>query len=160
MSNAKQNNILPKIQSKTKKHKQTKNIVNKHKNNQNDIISANKILKSSDNINIQNHIEKTEVKIIDEVKQNLKRIDAIKKKVYKIIFVFRNEDFYITVKLTTLIKNMKKSICQLIGLDTDKINLMYQNSVIDDSYGGKTVGEYFDLKNIKFEFHYIFLRMI
>ena len=150
MSNAKQNNILPKIQSKTKKHKQTKNIVNKHKNNQNDIISANKILKSSDNINIQNHIEKTEVKIIDEVKQNLKRIDAIKKKVYKIIFVFRNEDFYVTVKLNTLIKNMRNAICQLIGMNVKKISLMYQDVEIDDSYDEKTVEEYFNLKFIKY----------
>ena len=45
MSNAKQNNILPKIQSKTKKHKQTKNVTNKTKNNQNDIISPNNLLK-------------------------------------------------------------------------------------------------------------------
>ena len=150
MSNAKQNNILPKIQSKTKKHKQTKNIVNKPKNNQNDIISGNKILKSSDNINIQNHIEKTEVKIIDEVKQNLKRIDAIKKKVYKIIFVFRNEDFYVTVKLNTLIKNMRNAICQLIGMNVKKISLMYQDVEIDESYDEKTVEEYFNLKFIKY----------
>ena len=150
MSNAKQNNILPKIQSKTKKHKQTKNIVNKPKNNQNDIISANKILKSSDNINIQNHIEKTEVKIIDEVKQNLKRIDAIKKKVYKIIFVFRNEDFYVTVKLNTLIKNMRNAICQLIGMNVKKISVMYQDVEIDESYDEKTVEEYFNLKFIKY----------
>ena len=150
MSNAKQNNILPKIQSKTKKHKQTKNLVNKSKNNQNDIISANKILKSSDNINIQNHIEKTEVKIIDEVKQNLKRIDAIKKKVYKIIFVFRNEDFYVTVKLNTLIKNMRNAICQLIGMNVKKISLMYQDVEIDESYDEKTVEEYFNLKFIKY----------
>ena len=150
MSNAIQNNILPKIQSKTKKHKQTKNIVNKPKNNQNDIISANKILKSSDNINIQNHIEKTEVKIIDEVKQNLKRIDAIKKKVYKIIFVFRNEDFYVTVKLNTLIKNMRNAICQLIGMNVKKISLMYQDVEIDESYDEKTVEEYFNLKFIKY----------
>ena len=150
MSNAKQSNILPKIQSKTKKHKQTKNIVNKPKNNQNDIISANKILKSSDNINIQNHIEKTEVKIIDEVKQNLKRIDAIKKKVYKIIFVFRNEDFYVTVKLNTLIKNMRNAICQLIGMNVKKISLMYQDVEIDESYDEKTVEEYFNLKFIKY----------
>ena len=150
MSNAKQNNILPKIQSKTKKHKQTKNVANKPKNNQNDIISANKILKSSDNINIQNHTEKTEVKIIDEVKQNSKRIDAIKKKVYKIIFVFRNEDFYVTVKLNTLIKNMRNAICQLIGMNVKKISLMYQDVEIDESYDEKTVEEYFNLKFIKY----------
>ncbi len=150
MSNAKQNNILPKIQSKTKKHKQTKNIVNKPKNNQNDIISANKFLKRSDNLNIQNHIEKTEVKIIDEVKQNSKRIDAIKIKVYKIIFVFRNEDFYVTVKLNTLIKNMRNAICQLIGMNVKKISLMYQDVEIDESYDEKTVEEYFNLKFIKY----------
>ena len=150
MSNAKQNNILPKIQSKTKKHKQTKNVTNKTKNNQNDIISPNNILKSSDNLNAQNHTAKTEVKIIDEVKQNSKRIDVIKKKVYKIIFVFRNEDFYITVKLNTLIKNMRNAICQLIGMNVKKISLMYQDVEIDESYDEKTVEEYFNLKYIKY----------
>jgi len=150
MSNAKQNNILPKIQSKTKKHKQTKNVTNKTKNNQNDIISKNNLLKSSDNLNTQNHTAKTEVKVIDEVKQNSKRIDVIKKKVYKIIFVFRNEDFYITVKLNTLIKDMRNAICQLIGMNVKKISLMYQDVEIDEAYDEKTVEEYFNLKYIKY----------
>ena len=150
MSNAKQNNILPKIQSKTKKHKQTKNVTNKTKNNQNDIIFPNNLLKSSDNLNTQNHTAKTEVKVIDEVKQNSKRIDVIKKKVYKIIFVFRNEDFYITVKLNTLIKDMRNAICQLIGMNVKKISLMYQDVEIDESYDEKTVEEYFNLKYIKY----------
>ena len=148
MSNPNQNNLLPKVQLKTKKRKQGKNMTEKNNNNQSSKIDDS-ISKISE-INSKNNIIKQGPKIIDEVTKGSQRIDIIKHKIYKIIFVFRNEDFYITVKLTTLIKNMKKSICQLIGLDTDKINLMYQNSVIDDSYGGKTVGEYFDLKNIKF----------
>jgi hypothetical protein len=150
MSNAKQNNILPKIQSKTKKHKQTKNVTNITKNSQNDIRSPNNLLKSSGGLGTQNHTAKTEVKIIDEVKQNSKRIDVIKKKVYKIIFVFRNEDFYITVKLNTLIKDMRNAICQLIGMNVKKISLMYQDVEIDESYDEKTVEEYFNLKFIKY----------
>ena len=150
MSNTNQKNILPKINSQTKRRKQTKNILDKNKNNQNNNIPPNMMLKSSDNLNLRNQEEKNEVKIIDEVQQNSKKIDVIKKKVYKIIFVFRNEDFYVTVKLNTLIKDMRKAICQLIGININKIRLMYQDVEIDESYDDKTVEEYFNLKFIKY----------
>jgi hypothetical protein len=64
--------------------------------------------------------------------------------------VFRNEDFSLTVKLKTLIKDLKKEVCQLIGLNEEKLSLMYQDVEIDETYNDKTVDEYFDLKNIKF----------
>lgn len=148
MSDTNQKSILPKIHSQSKKHKQAKNANNK--NNQNTKNPSDIMLKSSDELILQNQREKTEVKIIDETKQDSKRIEYIKKKVYKIIFVFRNEDFYVTVKLNTLIKNMRKAICQLIGMNINKISLMYEDIEIDESYDEKTVEEYFHLKSIKY----------
>ena len=58
-------------------------------------------MKKSDDLIIKS-LKQKNVKIIDEITKNSKRIKIIKKKVYKIIFVFRNEDFYITVKLICL----------------------------------------------------------
>ena len=150
MLNENQNNLLPKIQSQNKKAKKIKKITQKNKNNFNDNTASNNIIKNSDNLNIQKEKVKSTVKIIDEIVKNSIGIDNIKKKVYKIIFVFRNEDFYITVKLNTLIKNMRIAICQLIGMSIDKISLMYQDIEIDESYDEKTVDEYFNLKSIKF----------
>jgi len=50
------------------------------------------------------------------------------------------------VKLNTLIKNIRSSICQLIGVSINKVCLEYQDTIIDESNDEKTVGEYFDLK--------------
>ena len=150
MSIKDENNSLPKIQSQAKRHKLKRKMLTKNKDEQKEKFFTKDIIKSLDELKLPNKKENNEDKIIDEVFLNSKRIDIIKKKVYKIIFVFRNEDFYITVKMNTLIKNMRNAICQLIGINNENISLIYQDSEISDSYNEKTVGEYFNLKNIKF----------
>ena len=149
MSNSQSQNILPKIQTTTKKENPSRNTNENNKKNKNFRLSNDISMKKSDDLIIKS-LKQKNVKIIDEITKNSKRIKIIKKKVYKIIFVFRNEDFYITVKLNTLIKDMKKAICQLIGMNINKICLMYEDVDIDESNDEKTVDEYFDLKNIKF----------
>ena len=149
MSNKASDNVLPKIPLTAKKKKHIKEQSNKSNNIQNEQTSSNTTQKTDDIITPKPIIKK-EVKIIDEVTKNSKRIQVIKKKVYKIIFVYNNEDFYITVKLNTLIKNVRNSICQLIGLNINKISLVYNDVVIDESHDNKTVDEFFNLKNIKF----------
>ena len=149
MSNKASDNVLPKIPLTAKKKKHIKEQSNKSNNIQNEQASSNST-KKPDDIITPKPIIKKEVKIIDEVTKNSKRIQVIKKKVYKIIFVYNNEDFYITVKLNTLIKNVRNSICQLIGLNINKISLVYNDVVIDESHDNKTVDEFFNLKNIKF----------
>ena len=126
MSNKASDNVLPKIPLTAKKKKHIKEQSNKSNNIQNEQTSSN-TTKKPDDIITPKPIIKKEVKIIDEVTKNSKRIQVIKKKVYKIIFVYNNEDFYITVKLNTLIKNVRNSICQLIGLNINKISLNLKN---------------------------------
>ena len=150
MSIKDENNSLPKIQSQSKRHRLKRKILTKNKDEKKEKFFTKDVIKSLDELKLPNKKDNNEVKIIDEVFLNSKRIDIIKKKVYKIIFVFRNEDFYITVKMNTLIKNMRNAICQLIGINNENISLIYQDSEISDSYNEKTVGEYFNLKNIKF----------
>ena len=150
MSTKPSKNILPKISSHDKAEKKTRNNTNKNNDYQTINSSQRSNYNKVNNINVQNFLTSTSVKVIDEVSKSSNRIDIIKKKIYKIIFVFRNEDFSLTVKLKTLIKDLKKEVCQLIGLNEEKLSLMYQDVEIDETYNDKTVDEYFDLKNIKF----------
>ena len=149
MSTKPSKNILPKIRSHDRAEK-TRNNTNKNNDYQTINSSQRSNYNKVNNINVQNLLTSTSVKVIDEVSKSSNRIDIIKKKIYKIIFVFRNEDFSLTVKLKTLIKDLKKEVCQLIGLNEEKLSLMYQDVEIDETYNDKTVDEYFDLKNIKF----------
>ena len=142
--------MLPKIRSHDRAEKKTRNNTNKNNDYQTINSSQRSNYNKVNNINVQNLLTSTSVKVIDEVSKSSNRIDIIKKKIYKIIFVFRNEDFSLTVKLKTLIKDLKKEVCQLIGLNEEKLSLMYQDVEIDETYNDKTVDEYFDLKNIKF----------
>ena len=150
MSTKPSKNILPKIRSHDRAEKKTRNNTNKNNDYQTINSSQRSNYNKVNNINVQNLLTSTSVKVIDEVSKSSNRIDIIKKKIYKIIFVFRNEDFSLTVKLKTLIKDLKKEVCQLIGLNEEKLSLMYQDVEIDETYNDKTVDEYFDLKNIKF----------
>ena len=150
MSTKPSKNILPKIRSPDRAEKKTRNNTNKNNDYQTINSSQRSNYNKVNNINVQNLLTSTSVKVIDEVSKSSNRIDIIKKKIYKIIFVFRNEDFSLTVKLKTLIKDLKKEVCQLIGLNEEKLSLMYQDVEIDETYNDKTVDEYFDLKNIKF----------
>ena len=149
MSKKVSDNILPKISSSSKKKKQIKNQNPKSNNTKHEQKSSD-ISKTIENVIIPKPAIKKKVKIIDEVTKFSNKIEVIKKKVYKINFVFNTEDYYITVKLNTLIKNIRSSICQLIGVSINKVCLEYQDTIIDESNDEKTVGEYFDLKNIKF----------
>ena len=149
MSKKVSDNILPKISSSSKKKKQIKN-QNSKLNNIKYEQKSSVISKTIENVIIPKPAIKKKVKIIDEVTKFSNKIEVIKKKVYKINFVFNTEDYYITVKLNTLIKNIRSSICQLIGVSINKVCLEYQDTIIDESNDEKTVGEYFDLKNIKF----------
>ena len=150
MSTKPSKNILPKIRTHDQAEKKTRNNTNKNNDYQTINSSQRSNYNKVNNINVQNLLTSTSVKVIDEVSKSSNRIDIIKKKIYKIIFVFRNEDFSLTVKLKTLIKDLKKEVCQLIGLNEEKLSLMYQDVEIDETYNDKTVDEYFDLKNIKF----------
>ena len=150
MSNSQSQNVLPKIQSTTKEENLSRNVKVINKKNKKSRFSIDNSVKNSGDLTLKSLNGNNSVKIIDEITNNSNRITVIKKKVYKIIFVFRNEDFYITVKLNTLIKDMKNAICQLIGMNINKICLMYDDIEIDETNDEKTVDEYFDLKNIKF----------
>ena len=144
--------ILPKISSSSSSSKKKK-LVKLQNSKLNNIKTEQKspgISETIDNLITPKPVIKKKVRIIDEVTKFSNKIEVIKKKVYKINFVFNSEDYYITVKLNTLIKNIRNEICQLIGISINKVCLEYNDKIIDESNDEKTVGEYFDLKNIKY----------
>ena len=144
--------ILPKISSSSSSSKKKK-LVKLQNSKLNNIKTEQKspgISETIDNLITPKPVIKKKVRIIDEVTKFSNKIEVIKKKVYKINFVFNSEDYFITVKLNTLIKDIRNSICQLIGISINKVCLEYNNKIIDESNDEKTVGDYFDLKNINF----------
>ena len=131
--------------------KNPKNIPDEKNSNKN-----NKLLKSrnNDDVNRLNNINKTLNKntdsiIVDETGKIDKNISKIIQKIYKIIFVFRNEDFYISVKAETTIKNLRLSISKLINLDIKQIAMIYEDKEIDISNDDKTVNAYFNFKKLR-----------
>ena len=131
--------------------KNAKNITEEKNSNKN-----NKLLKSrnNDDLNRLNNINKTLNKntdsiIVDETGKIDKNISKIIQKIYKIIFVFRNEDFYISVKAETTIKNLRLSISKLINLDIKQIAMIYEDKEIDISNDDKTVNAYFNFKKLR-----------
>jgi hypothetical protein len=68
------------------------------------------------------------------INENVKNgIESTKKiRTYKIIFIYKNQDFYITIKQNSKISDIKEIISKEINLDKDKIILIYNDKEIDD----------------------------
>ena len=47
--------------------------------------------------------------------------------IYNIIFVFRNEDFYISVKSNSTIKDIRLASSKLINIDIKQIPMIYKD---------------------------------
>lgn len=146
-------NIKRHANTKTKidQIKKAKNITDEKNSNKNNNLSKSR---NNDNPNILNNINKTVNKnidsiIVDETGKSDKSINKIIQKIYKIIFVFRNEDFYISVKAETTIKNLRLSISKLINLDIKQIAMIYEDKEIDISNDDKTVNTYFNFKKLR-----------
>ena len=70
-------------------------------------------------------------KIVDERKKNV--IELLKARYsYKIIFIYKNEDHYITIKPNCKISDIKEIISKEINLDKDKIILIYKDKEMDE----------------------------
>jgi len=89
------------------------------------------------------------VKTIDEVGKSQRKYNIFSISAYKIILVFRNEDFYISVKPDTKIKNLKLTISKLVDLDIKQMAMIYEDKEIDPSNDEKTVDDFFNFKKLK-----------
>ena len=99
--------------------------------------------------NNKTHNKINNVEIINELKKSEIEHNKINQNIYKLIVVFRNEDFYISVKLNSLIKDLRLAISKLINLDISQISMVYEDKQIDISNDFKTVNEYFNLRKMR-----------
>ena len=113
-------------------------IYSRNNNNVNNLSPIHKTINKNNNLEVINELGKTEI-----------RQNKIFQKNYKIIFVFRNEDFYITVKSNSTIKNVRLAISKLINLDIKQIGMMYEDKEIDMSNDEKTVNDYFNFQKLR-----------
>ena len=104
----------------------------------NNLLSNNKTMKKN-----------ISVKTINEVGKTQRKYNIFPLNVYKIILVFRNEDFYISVKPDTKIKNLRLTISKLVDLDIKQMAMMYEDKEIDPSNDDKTVNDFFDFKKLR-----------
>ena len=124
------------VVEKDKKNYKLINIRNTNRSKQ--LNTLNQFENQNNNISIINEIEKNDLK-------HYKLIPSI----YKIIFVFRNEDFYLTVKENTTIKSLRLSISKLLNIDINQISMVYEEKEIDISNDEKTVELYFNIKKMR-----------
>ena len=113
-------------------------LYSRNTNSEHKLSPINKTINKNNNLEVINELGKT------EIKQN-----KVLQKYYKIIFVFRNEDFYITVKSNSTIKNLRLAISKLINLDIKQIGMIYEDKEIDISNDDKTVNNYFNFQKLR-----------
>ena len=133
------------------------NPIKEESSENNEITRDNYKLIYSRNINNENKLKinsKTEnkinnIEIVNELGKNGLKHYKLVPNVYKIIFVFRNEDFYISVKANSTIKNLRLAISKLINIDIKQISMVYEDKEISTSEDDKTVNKFFNFKKLR-----------
>ena len=93
--------------------------------------------------NIQNS-----AKIIDERQKNI--LDSLQKRIpYKLIFIYKNEDYYISIKPNCRISDIKEIISKEINLEKDKIILIYKDKEIDEINKNVPVNKFINFSKLK-----------
>ena len=137
-NNAIENESRKNNQNKTnKKSKNKKKTVEPSKDNE-----KNKIKPEKKNLVI-------ETKIIDELPKNQVRENKSKNVVYKIVFVFHNQDNLITVKPELTVINLIKRLSKKLNLPLEQLSLNYRNYEITEKYHDMTVKDFFNFPKNK-----------
>lgn len=91
----------------------------------------------------------SKAKIIDELPKN--EIYEVKniKTVYRLVFVFKNEDGFINVKPDLKIINVIKRISKKIGIPQEKFYIKYNDDIISEKDYDTTVKQFFDFPKNK-----------
>ena len=91
----------------------------------------------------------SQAKIIDELPKN--KIYEIKnvKTVYRLVYVFKNEDGFINVKPDTKIINVIKRISKKINIPPEKFYIKYNENTLTETDNDLTVKQYFDFPKNK-----------
>ena len=91
----------------------------------------------------------SKAKIIDELPKN--EIYEVKniKTVYRLVFVFKNEDGFINVKPDLKLFNVIKRISKKIGIPQEKFYIKYNDDIISEKDYDTTVKQFFDFPKNK-----------
>ena len=121
-----------------------KNLINKTEMNK-----KNKYLTENNTYEINKGLkENNSIQIIDEREKNA--IVPVKRRLsYKIIFIYQNKDYYIDIKSTYKISELKEIIAKEINLDKDKIILIYKDKEIDDFNKNVPINKFIIFKKLK-----------
>ena len=131
-------------------------------NNNNNLIKNNKKNKTkkgveqSKNNNENEHKQKEEkkkifikTKIVDEVPKDQILENKIKNVYHKIVYVFHNKDYFLTVKPELKIINMINKIKKQLNIENETISLKYKDNEITEKYNEFTVKQFFNFPQNK-----------
>ena len=126
--------------------------ISKPKNSENNDLSenSNQNFYSESNINEQNKnvSESKSAKIINERQKN--NIYFLKKRFsYKIIVIYKNEDYYITIKPNCKISDLKEIISKEINLEKEKIILIYKDKEMDENNRNIPINKFINFTKLK-----------
>ena len=85
-----------------------------------------------------------ETKIINELPKDHVLENKSKNTVYKLVFVFHNNDNYITVKPELKMVNLISRIAKKLNIPTDQFYLIYKDLEITEKYHSMTIKEFFN----------------
>ena len=127
------------------KEKESKKSNNKSKkNNKKGLEQANSKVKINEKPKEEPKKVVVEAKVVDELPKDHVLVNKIKNITYKIIYVFHNQDFFITVKPELIMINLFKRISKKLNLSIDKITISYKEHEITEKYTNMTVKEFFN----------------
>ena len=121
---------------KTKNNKKNKN--SKKKVDQSKINDKEEPIKQKK----KNVVIKT--KVVDELPKDDVLLNKIKNTVYKLVYVFHNQDNYITVKPELKINILTQRISKKLNMELDKLSFNYNNYEITEKYNDMTVKDFFN----------------
>ena len=141
------NMALPSLMKSMEKEGNENNSIDSEYLNHNYVYSEGNANDQNKNKNLKN---KKSAKIINEIKKHKNGIE-INKSIfsYKIIFIYQNQDYYISVKPNSKISDIKELISQKINLDKSKIILIYKDKEIEEINKNIPINQYINFTKLK-----------
>ena len=136
------NNLKEKESRKNIKNKTNKKNIKIKKNI--DQQNTNKENEEKNKKNAKNKEPIIKVKIVDELPKDHVLENKIKNTVYKIIFVYHDQDNFVSVKPELTMINLFKKIGKKLNIASDKLILKYKDKEILEKYNNLTVKEFFN----------------
>lgn len=144
LNNNKTNETEPKNMFNKNKKKGKKSKKNTDQNKDNNIIDEN-----NEQIKAETKIEVIETKVINELPKNEVLENKIVNVIYKIVYVYNNQDNYMSVKPELKIINIINRISKKLNVSPDQLILSYRDQDINGKYYDMTVKDFFNFPKNK-----------